>query len=147
MPSFLLECEITHNQSDLLKGRKNKKLTVITLVIFMLAVAAVPAFAAGGLPADRGASNNNGNDNPSRFGLRNPYALLGTIADIDSTARAVTVTVVCGNRLVKPYFGQDVPLQTTDNTHFLLRNPDGTVTLIKFKDLSVGRNVSSHGIL
>jgi hypothetical protein len=124
-----------------------KKITVIMLVLIMLVISAVPALAAGGPPADRGAASGNENDNPSRFGVRNPYALLGTIADIDSTARAVTVTVVCGNRLVKPYFGQDVPLQTTDNTHFLLRNPDGTVTLIKFKDLSVGRNVSSHGIL
>ncbi len=83
-----------------------KKITVIALVLIMLAISAVPAFAAGGPPADRGAANGNGNENPSRFGVRNPYALSGTIADIDAVARTVTITIVCGNRLVKPYIGQ-----------------------------------------
>lgn len=124
-----------------------KKITVITLVLIMLVISAVPALAAGGPPADRGAASGNGNDNPSRFGVRNPYALSGTIADIDLEARTVTVTVVCGNRLVKPYIGQDVILQTTENTRFLLRNADGSVIPITFEELVVGENVSSHGRL
>ena len=124
-----------------------KKLTVITLVIIMLAFSAVPAFAAGGPPANRGAASGNGNDNTSSFGIRNPYALSGTIIAIDTTNRTVSVHVYCGNRLVKPYFGQDVTLQIMENTRFLLRDEDGIVTPIKFEDLSVGENVSSHGTL
>ena len=57
----------------------------------------------------------------------------------------VTVTVACGNRLVKTYVGQDVTLLTAANTRFLLRNPDGTATPLAFEDLEVGQNISSHG--
>jgi hypothetical protein len=123
-----------------------KKLIVVSLLV-MLAVSVVPAFAAGGPPAGRGAAVGSGNTDKTSFGVRNPYALSGTINFIDDTNRKVTVAVTCGNRLVQPYFGQEVILQTTENTRFLLRNPDGTVTPIAFEDLVEGQKISSHGTL
>jgi len=122
-----------------------KKLIIVSLVMIMLAVSVVPAFAAGGPPADRGKANGNSNGSQVGFGVRAPYALSGVISGLDSTNQAVTVTVACGNWLVKTYIGQDVTLLSTDNTRFLLRNPDGTATPIAFEDLEVGQNVSSHG--
>lgn len=124
-----------------------KKLTVLTLVVIMLAVSAVPAFAAGGPPSTRGSGSGTCGGMHNGYGIRTPYALSGTISAIDSVARTVTVTVACGNRLAKPYIGQAVTLQTTETTRFLLRNEDGTVTPITFDDLAIGQNVSSHGTL
>jgi len=122
-----------------------KRLFVVFLVVIMLAVSVVPAFAAGGPPADRGTAAGSGNIEKTSFGIRNPYALSGTISSIDGANRTVTVAVACGNRLVKPYIGQEVTLLTTENTRFLVRNADGTVTPITFEDLVEGQNVSSHG--
>ncbi len=128
-----------------------KKITVLTLVVIMLALSVVPAFAKGNQPVDRvtgtgictGTQNGSGNS----FGVRTPYALSGTITAIDATAHTVTVMVVCGNRQAQPFIGQNVTLLTTDGTRFLLRNADGTVTPISFDDLAEGQNVSSHGTL
>ena len=120
-----------------------KKLIIVSLVMLLLAVSVVPAFAAGGPPAERGKANGNGNQ--AGFGVQAPYALSGVISSLDTTNRTVTVTVACGNRLVKTYVGQDVTLLTAANTRFLLRNPDGTATPIAFEDLEVGQNISSHG--
>ncbi|OGO11839.1 MAG: hypothetical protein A2Y53_03535 [Chloroflexi bacterium RBG_16_47_49] len=124
-----------------------KKLTVITLVVIMLVLSVVPALAAGGPPANRGTASGNSDGNQVSFGIRTPYALSGTISGIDGDARTVIVTVVCGNRLVNPYIGQNVTLQTTVATRFLLRNEDGMVTPIAFEDLAVGQNINSHGTL
>jgi hypothetical protein len=120
-----------------------KKIVVLALVLALLAISAVPALAAGRAHAKNGqiAGNEYGK------GGKMPFALAGTIASIDPVARTVTVTVACGNKLVKPYIGQDLTLQTTDATRFLLRNPDGTATPITFEDLTVGQNVSSNGKL
>jgi len=141
-------CEIQHNPSYRLKGsKKMKKLIVVSLVMILLAVSVIPAFAAGGPPANRGTAAGSGNTDKTSFGVRNPYALSGTISSIDGANRTVNVTVACGNRLMKPYLGQDVTLQITENTRFLVRNTDGTVTPITFEDLVGGQNVSSHGTL
>jgi hypothetical protein len=81
------------------------------------------------------------------YGMRTPYALSGTISALDAEARTVTITIMCGNRLAQPYIGQDETVQTSDQTRFLQRNADGTVTPITFEQLTVGQNVSSHGTL
>ena len=120
-----------------------KKIVVLTLVFALLAITAVPALAAGGIQS----RNGRGGGNEYGTGGKMPFALAGTIASIDPAARTVTVTVACGNKLVKPYIGQDLTLQTTAATRFLLRNPDGTATPITFEDLAVGQNVSSNGKL
>jgi len=40
--------------------------------------------------------------------------------------------------LVKPFIGENLTLQTTDATSFLLRNPGAAATPITFADLAVG---------
>ncbi len=118
-----------------------KKYFVLTLVLVLLAVSVVPASAANGKRAQ------NVHEKNGQVGLRGKmlYALAGTIASLDPVARTVTVTVACGNKVVKPYLGQDLTLQTTDGTRLLLRNLDGTATPIAFEDLEIGQNVSSQG--
>jgi len=120
-----------------------KKFIVLALVLVLLAVSVVPAYAANGTRARTGQIAGNGFGKGGKM----PYALAGTIASIDPVARTVTVTVACGNKVVKPHIGQDLAIQTTDATRFLLRNPDGTATPITFEDLAVGQNVSSNGKL
>ena len=140
-----------------------KKLTILSIVVIMLALSVIPAFAAGGPPANRGTASGDCTGDQVRLGTgnqvgrgtgkqisngaRTPYALSGTITTIDPAAKTVTVTVVCGNRLVKPYIGTDVTLQTKDTTRFLLRDENGTVTPITFAELTVGLNVSSQANL
>lgn len=124
-----------------------KKLTVITLLVIMLALSAVPAFAKGPVNANQGTPAGSCGGVQNSFGVRTPYALSGTISALNGEAHTVTVTVACGNRLAKPYVGQEVTLQTSAATRFLLHNADGTVTPISFDDLAVGQNVSSHGTL
>ncbi len=118
-----------------------KKLFVLTLVLALLAVTAVPAFAAGNPPA----GNGNGGGSGSGKGGNAPFALAGTIASLDPATGAVTVTVACGNQLVKPYIGQNLVIQTTSTTRFLLSNPDGVATPITFADLVAGQAVSVNG--
>ena len=120
-----------------------KKLFVLTLVLALVAATVVPALAAGSPPARNGC----GSEGYAGKGGSMPFALAGTIASLDPVARTVTVTIACGNLLVKPLIGQDLTLQTTDATRFLLRNPGGTATPITFADLAVGQKVSANGRL
>lgn len=117
-----------------------KKLFVLTLVLALVAVTVVPALAAGSPPEANGCVNG--------FCVQKaPYALAGTIASLDPETRTVTVTVACGNLLVKPFIGENLTLQTTDATRFLQRNPGSTATPITFDDLAIGQKVSSYGRL
>jgi hypothetical protein len=113
-----------------------KKLFVLTLVLVLLAGMAIPALAAG--PGRAGG--------PAKGG-KAPFALSGVITGIDPSAGTVTVTVACGNTLVKPYIDQPLNLQTTDTTRILLRNPDSKATQITFNQLEVGQYVSVQGRL
>ncbi len=138
-----------------------KKYAVISLVIIMLAISVVPAFARSGPPDSRGAGNGicagnqNGMQSPNAqagyqhgFGVQaSYYALSGTISAVDGSAHTITVTIACGNKLVSPYISQSVILQTTTTTRFLLRNDKDTATVIYFDDLSAGQNISSRGSL
>lgn len=110
-----------------------KKSLVVLMVVALLAVGAVPAFAAKGIQPQPPA--------PNKGGL---FTLVGTIAAIDGSV--VTVKVVSGNPVAKPYVGQNVALQTTAATRFLLTTPTGTV-VITLADLQVGQNVSAQGKL
>jgi hypothetical protein len=114
-----------------------KKIFVVTLVLMLLAVTVVPAFASSN---ERAGFGNKGMG-------RGPFALAGMITNLDPAVRSVTVTVVCGNKPVKPFIGQTLTLQTTNTTRFLLRNPDGTATPITFADLAVGQKISANGQL
>jgi|WetSurMetagenome_2_1015567.scaffolds.fasta_scaffold447165_2 hypothetical protein len=72
-------------------------------------------------------------------GPRGNFALAGKINAIkDGT---VTVQVLTGNMLVKPYLNKDLTVSMTSSTRYLLK--DGTV--IAFTDLKVGDAVSVNG--
>jgi hypothetical protein len=75
-----------------------------------------------------------------------PFALAGKITAIDAVSRTVTVQVVSGNVLVKPYVGKVVTLTTSAAT--LFRYTDGTTTTATtFETLKVGDPVSAGGTL
>lgn len=111
-----------------------KKIAWLCVIVGLLAVTAMPTLAAGGPPPGGKSSK----------GARAPFALAGTITEISGTG--VTVQVVSGNRLVKDYIGQSLPLQTTSKTRYLLKTPSGTVP-ITFADLEVGQDISVNGTL
>lgn len=81
---------------------------------------------------------------PTPPGVNGIYSLVGTITALDSTAGTVTVHVIQGNILVKPFRGKDVVLTTTAYTKFL-KKVGTTVVVIKFSDLVVGDTISSNG--
>lgn len=144
-----------------------KKYAVISLVVIMLALLVVPAFAKGptqnsgtgigtctsaqdlsgtGMQNSLGSGSQYESRMSSHHGFRvsTPYDLSGTIAALDEYNRTVTISVICGSRMEYPYIAQDVTLVTTDATRFLLRSEDGTAIPITFGDLAVGQDVSSH---
>lgn len=104
------------------------------LAVFALAFAAVtPAFAAGQGP---------GQGQGSQKGPRGTFALVGMISAIGSNT--VTIQVIRGNNLVKPYIGQQLTVTVNAATRYLFK--DGTTTTpIKFTDLKVGDPVSANG--
>ncbi len=105
-----------------------KKFVSLLLAVVVLAVVVMPAFAAS----------------DSAGGQRGSFTLAGTITAINGPA--VTVLAVAGNPVVRPYIGQDLTLQTTDATRFLLKTANGTV-VITLGDLAVGQSVSAQGTL
>jgi hypothetical protein len=115
-----------------------KKIIVLSLALALLSATVFPAYAGYGPQACKGRV---------AATSRGTFAMSGTLSSIDPATLTVTVTVVCGSKLVKPYIGQDLTIQTTDSTRFLMRNPDGTATPITFADLEVGQNVSINGRL
>ena len=114
-----------------------KKMLVIWIVIALVLVAASPALAGNGSGPGAGPG-------PSGKGK---FSLAGIITAIDPTNLTVTVHVVAGSTLVKPFIEQELTVQTTADTRFLLCNPDGKATPITFNDLAVGQKVSVNGTL
>ncbi|MEJ5311218.1 MAG: DUF5666 domain-containing protein [Anaerolineae bacterium] len=103
-----------------------KKLLLVLLLVVMLSIGAVPAFAANIDAAKRGTLFN----------------LSGEITAIDDAS--VTVKVLTGSAVVRPYLGQELVIQVTDSTRFLRKVPNSTVK-ITFADLVVGDKVSVQG--
>jgi hypothetical protein len=141
-----------------------KKLSVVIVVVAMLALSVVPAFAAGGPSANRGTgsgtctgtqagpyagnwANYSGGVQQVGFGIRTPYALSGTITAVNADAQTITVSVACGNTKVKSFIGEDVTVNISSSTSLLLRNADATATPIDFAYLAAGQTISSHGSL
>ena len=110
-----------------------KKSLVVLMVVALLAVSAAPVFAARVVPPQPPTRNQGGQ-----------FTLVGTITAIEENL--VTVSVVGGNPIVKPFVGQAVTLQTSATTRFLLTSETGTV-VITLADLQVGQNVSAQGKL
>ncbi len=109
------------------------KKTLVLLLVLIFAFAAVfPAYASGDGPG-----SGQGQKGPS-----GTFALTGTIAAIGTNT--VTVQVIRGNNLVKPYIGTQLTVTVTASTRYLFK--DGTTcTPITFADLKVGDPVSANG--
>ncbi|NWG05829.1 MAG: hypothetical protein HXY35_03975 [Chloroflexi bacterium] len=100
-----------------------KRWILVMLVLGLFFASASPVMAAG--PGPRGT-----------------FAFSGKITAIgDGT---ITVQVLAGNKLVRPYLGKELNVTVAGSTRFLLKN--GTVvTPITFTDLKVGDAVSLNG--
>lgn len=109
------------------------KILVSFLVIGLLAFAVVPVSAA---PAS------------GLGGQRSVFSLVGKITALDVSSGTVTVNVLRGNPLVKPYFNTDVVVLTTQSTRYLYKSsPTALPTPITFADLKVGDSVNINGTL
>ncbi len=106
-----------------------KRCVILLLVVVLVAGIAVPALAAGNRP-------------PKRM----PFNLVGLVSAVDTTAATVTVEVVRGNRVVKPFIGKTVTVQVTAATR-LLRRAEPQAVPITLADLKAGDAVSVHGVL
>jgi len=77
-------------------------------------------------------------------GPRTNFVLVGEITAIAD--QTVTIQVLRGNKLVRPYFGQELTVAVTASTRFLLK--EGTeIKPITFADLKVGDKISVKGRL
>jgi hypothetical protein len=103
-----------------------KKLYAALLSLVLLAVAVAPVLAAPEVAK----------------GPRRTFSLVGNITAIG--ADSITVSVVSGNTLVKPYVGQALTVTVTASTRYLLKDDD-IVSIIAFGDLQVGQAVSING--
>jgi len=103
-----------------------KKMFGVLLLVVMLSVGAAPALAANADAAKRGTL----------------LDLSGEITAISDTS--ITVQVVSGSAVVRPYLRKELVIQVTDSTRFLQKVPDSTIT-IEFGDLVVGDKVSVQG--
>lgn len=109
-----------------------KKTISLFLALFMIAVTVLPVMAASEAAA----------------GPKAPFALVGKITAIDSAAGTITVKVYKGNRVVQPYRGQEVVLNTAAATRYLSKTSAAAVSVpITFADLMVGQAVSAQGRL
>ncbi len=104
-----------------------KRWAILLLAAGMVAAIAAPALAAGSQP-------------PKRM----PFNLVGRVTAVDAGAAAITVEVVRGNRVVRPFIGQTVTVQTTAATRFLRKTETGVVR-ITLADLQAGDAVSVQG--
>ena len=118
-----------------------KRWMLLILVVLAMTIAATPALAAGS-----GSQNRQGNQHRYELGPqpnnRYAFALTGTITAIGTDS--ITVLVHNGNRLVKPYIGQEVVVQVVDNTRYRQWTPEGCIP-IAFEDLEVGDTTSIQG--
>lgn len=106
-----------------------KRWALLLLTLVIVAAMATPALAAGKTPPKR-----------------QPFNLVGRITAVDTGAATVTVEVLRGNRVVKPFIGKTVTIQTDAATRFLKKTDTGTVP-ITLADLQVGDAVSVQGRL
>lgn len=114
-----------------------KRWMLLILVVLAMMIAATPALA-----ARRGSQNQHRYEIGPQPNDRYAFALTGTITAIG--ADSITVLVHNGNRLVKPYIGQELVVQMADNTRYRQWTPDGCIP-ITFEDLEVGDTTSIQG--
>ena len=112
-----------------------KNILVLSLVLLMLAMNALPALA-----EDYAADGCQDIGTPKGT-LR--LAVAGYLKGIDTTSKSVIVEVLVGNRLGEVCLGEEVLIETGTDTRFLLSG--GTV--IKFSDLDIDDPVSVNGLI
>ncbi len=132
-----------------------KKILLPFIVIVLLAVAVLPASAGNG--PGNGPGNPQATPQPVPQGQgtlttyrqsspRGTFAIAGTITAIDATNKTITVTVLRGNNLAKPYINLSVTVVTTAKTRFLYKaSTMSTATAITFADLAIDDVVSING--
>ena len=138
-----------------------KKFVVFTLVIALLALAVTPALALSGSTNNyqNSINGNGGTGTAVNNAGQGFFAVAGTITALGTDT--VTLTVVAGSKLVHDYIGQDITLQTTEDTRFLLAcsyvapevavvtddtdTTDCTANPVTFAELVVGQNVTAKG--
>jgi hypothetical protein len=113
-----------------------KKILVLSLVLLMLAMNALPALAVVEIKADPCQEIGT-----VKGTLR--VALAGYIKGIDDDNQSVIVEVLVGNRLGEKCLEKMVLIETKSDTRFLLSG--GTV--IKFSDLEIDDPVSVNGLI
>jgi len=139
-----------------------KRWTLLILVVLATLIAATPALAAGpgnqnqkgnqhqqGNQYQQANQNQQGSQNQHRHQVGEPqphngqiFALTGTITAIGTDS--ITVLVGNGNRLIKPYIGQELVVQVTESTRYRQWTPEGCIP-ITFEDLEVGDTTSMEG--
>lgn len=132
-----------------------KKILLPFIVIVLLAVAVLPASAGNG--PGNGPGNPQATPQPvpqgqgtlttyRQSGPRGTFAITGTITAIDTINKTITVTVLRGNNLAKPYINLSVTVVTTAKTRFLYKaSTTSTATTITFADLAIDDVVSING--
>jgi hypothetical protein len=127
-----------------------KRWMLLILVVLATLVVAAPALAAG--PGNQNQQANQyqqGKQYQHRYQVGEPqpsnqqvFTLTGTITALDSGS--ITVLVGNGNRVVKPYIGQELVVQVTESTRYRQWTPQGCIP-ITFEDLEVGDTTSIQG--
>lgn len=135
-----------------------KKFLLPILLVALLALTVIPAAAGqGGSGNGSGGPQTTPQPAPQGQGTmttyrqsspRGTFAITGKITALDAVNQTITVTVLRGNNLVKPYINTSVTVVTTAKTKFLYKESTTAVaTAITFSDLAVGDAVSINGIL
>jgi hypothetical protein len=138
-----------------------KKIVVLTLVIALLALAITPVLAQSGSTNNyqKNINGNGGTGTATNNAGQGFFAVAGTITALGTNT--VTLTVVAGSKLVHDYIGQEITLQTTEDTRFLQAcsyvapevtivtddtdTSDCTANPVTFAELVVGQNVTAKG--
>jgi len=107
-----------------------KKAVLLILLVILLATSVTPALADGG-------------GGQHRTGKR--FALVGVVTAKNDETQTLTVEVLMGNRLVKPYIGQELTISTTERTRYR-RYGDPKGVFITFGDIEVDDGVAVGGV-
>lgn len=136
-----------------------KKVLLPVLLIALLTLAIIPAAAGQGSGPGAPQGTPQGTPQPAPQGQgtmttsrqsspRGTFAITGTITAIDAVNQTITITVLRGNNLVKPYLNTSVTVLTTAKTKFLYKETATAVAVkITFADLAIGDAVSINGTL
>jgi hypothetical protein len=109
-----------------------KKLVPLFLAMMLLFVAVTPALAETEAPG------------LARRPLGVPFALVGKVTAVDTTAGTLTVNVLRASRPLKDKIGQDVVIKVTDETR-LRHFGDPRGQFITLADVKVDQMVSING--